>query len=100
MNQDASQLDTAKEATQTPAAPYIPEQHGGIEAVQNIQPMHKPEPDAYAHWQAPAAVEKEPKILGLRRTTFTLATALVLVIIVAAVGGGVGGSMAVQNAKR
>ncbi len=47
-----------------------------------------------------AAGGAEPgKIIGLRRTTFVLSVLLVAVIIIAAVGGGVGGSLAVQSAK-
>ncbi|KAI1815818.1 hypothetical protein GGS20DRAFT_584112 [Poronia punctata] len=42
---------------------------------------------------------QERTILGLRRPTFFLSVALAIVIIAAAVGGGVGGSMAVENAK-
>ena len=39
-------------------------------------------------------------VIGLRRSTFLLVFALAVVIIAAAVGGGVGGSMAVSKAKR
>lgn len=40
------------------------------------------------------------RIWGLRRSTFFLTVALLAVIVIAAVGGGVGGFIAVQNAKR
>jgi hypothetical protein len=38
-------------------------------------------------------------IFGLRRSTFWLCLVLIAVVIIAAVGGGVGGSIAVKNAK-
>lgn len=43
---------------------------------------------------------KERTICGLRTTTFFLTVALILVILAAGIGGGVGGTMAVNNAKR
>lgn len=43
---------------------------------------------------------KEQRICGLRKTTFFLALALLLVILAAGIGGGVGGTMAVNNAKK
>lgn len=45
------------------------------------------------------AAPQARKILGLRPTTFFLALALVLVILAAAIGG-VGGTIAVKNAKK
>lgn len=42
----------------------------------------------------------ERMILGVRPPTFWLSLALVVVILAAAIGGGVSGNMAVQNAKR
>lgn len=45
-------------------------------------------------------VPKKRKIAGLAPTTFWLLIALAVVTIAAAVGGGVGGSMAVANAKK
>jgi hypothetical protein len=39
------------------------------------------------------------KILGLRPTTFYLLLALIVVVLAAAIAGGVGGSIAVNNAK-
>ncbi|KAG7045093.1 hypothetical protein JMJ77_0009181 [Colletotrichum scovillei] len=44
-------------------------------------------------------VEKERTICGLRPATFVLSVLLATVIVIAAVGGGVGGSLAVQKAK-
>jgi hypothetical protein len=51
-----------------------------------------------------SSVEKEiprPKdtILGLQRQTFWFILILSIVVIAAAIGGGVGGSLAVQNAR-
>lgn len=43
---------------------------------------------------------KDRTICGLRGTTFCLVLALIFVIIAAAVGGGVGGSLAVNSAKK
>lgn len=42
----------------------------------------------------------ERRVCGLRRSTFFLAVALLAVIVMAAVGGGVGGSIAVMKAKK
>ena len=44
--------------------------------------------------------EKRTSVCGMRPVTFFLVLALIFTIVVAAVGGGVGGSMAVENAKR
>ncbi|KAI3332493.1 hypothetical protein HD806DRAFT_480764 [Xylariaceae sp. AK1471] len=49
--------------------------------------------------QTQAYPAPERTIFGVRRATFFLSLALVIVILVAAVGGGVGGSVAVQNAR-
>jgi hypothetical protein len=54
---------------------------------QHVQAISSPEP------------AKSPKILGLRRQTFWLSLILIAVVIATAVGGGVGGSLAVRNAK-
>ena len=53
------------------------------------------------HAQALSSPEpaKSPNILGLRRQTFWLILILIAVVVTAAVAGGVGGSLAVQNAK-
>lgn len=42
----------------------------------------------------------ELTIFGMRRVTFVLSALLALAVVVAAVGGGVGGTMAVQNARK
>ncbi|KAJ4163233.1 hypothetical protein LMH87_004974 [Akanthomyces muscarius] len=47
-----------------------------------------------------AKSKKKKKIMDMRPTTFWLLLVLVFVIIAVAVGGGVGGSMAVKNAKK
>ena len=56
-------------------------QHAGVQALSSPQPT------------------KSPNILGLRRQTFWLSLILIAVVVTAAVGGGVGGYFAVQNAK-
>lgn len=43
--------------------------------------------------------EKEKTICGVRRPTFWLTLALVIVIIAAGVGGGVGGTLAVKKIR-
>lgn len=57
-------------------------------------------PPQYYHGSPEEEMKKERTICGFAVATFWLSLALVLVVIVAAVGGGVGGSMAVNNAKR
>lgn len=46
------------------------------------------------------ATREARTIFGLRPTTFFLILALVLVILAAGIGGGVGGTIAVKNAKK
>jgi hypothetical protein len=53
-----------------------------------------------AHQPADGKPEEEKTICGLRRATFVLSVLLATVIVVAAVGAGVGASVAVRNAKR
>ncbi|KAI1822401.1 hypothetical protein F4861DRAFT_389588 [Xylaria intraflava] len=53
----------------------------------------------YEMLKSPTVQKQEPTILGVRRPTFFLSVALAIVIIAAVIGGGVGGSLAVQNAK-
>ena len=43
---------------------------------------------------------RERKLCGLRPTTFVLTLALILVILAAGIGGGVGATSAVNNAKK
>jgi hypothetical protein len=43
---------------------------------------------------------RERRLYGLRATTFFLTLALVLVILAAGIGGGVGATSAVNNAKK
>lgn len=43
--------------------------------------------------------EKEKTICGVRRPTFWLTLALVIVIVAAGVGGGVGGTLAVKKIR-
>ena len=53
-------------------------------------------------WSSPGLEKPTPKsrICGLRRSTFFLTVALLTVIVIAAVGGGVGGAIAAKNANR
>lgn len=43
--------------------------------------------------------EKERVICGLRTATFVLSVLLVILVLIAAVGGGVGGTLAVRKAR-
>jgi hypothetical protein len=45
------------------------------------------------------ATTRQRRICGLRRTTFVLTVTIVCIVITAAVGGGVGGSMTANNSK-
>jgi hypothetical protein len=87
--------DTSKEPARYPEAHYNGIYHGGLEVAPNLPPPVKPDANYPQHWPA-----QERTILGLRRPTFFLSLALAFVIIAAAIGGGVGGSMAVENAKK
>jgi hypothetical protein len=53
----------------------------------------------YPETNATAAPAAKPEILGLKRQTFWFIIVLAVIVISVAVGGGVGGSIAVQNAK-
>jgi len=55
-----------------------------------------PVPPEIAH----SKEDKQNKLLGLRKPTFFLSLALVCMVIVAAIAGGVGGSIAVENARK
>ena len=93
--------------------------HGGLEVADlsvlhpakrpiNQEDFSYPQPSISSrvgpeHLQQPPKVsqgktQRKTTISGLRKPTFWLALALAVVIIVAAVGGGVGGSHAVKNA--
>ncbi|KAI0426676.1 hypothetical protein F5Y09DRAFT_318222 [Xylaria sp. FL1042] len=73
------------------------------ETVNQLQPGLEVALQPTKYWaQGPAPLPvpiREQTICGVRRVTFLLSVALAVVIIAAAVGGGVGGSLAVQNAK-
>ncbi|TGJ82604.1 hypothetical protein E0Z10_g6165 [Xylaria hypoxylon] len=72
------------------------------EMVNESQPGLEVAPQPMKAWgQGPSFSSPAPErtICGVRRATFFLSIALVVVIIAAAVGAGVGGSLAVQNAK-
>ena len=77
------------------------------EGLEYHHPYRKPDE---AHWSSlqqqqssdthMLAKTPEKRILGLHRSTFWLPVVLAIVVIAAAVGGGVGGSIAVTNASR
>ncbi|PVH83239.1 hypothetical protein DL98DRAFT_513502 [Cadophora sp. DSE1049] len=56
-------------------------------------------PPQYYYGSGEGDARKERTMCGVRPATFFLSLALVLVILAAAIGGGVGGTMAVNNAK-
>src|SRR6187551_778795 len=90
--------DTTKEAARSPQAQpsYHGVHHGGIEVVPDPPPGWKQQPQyGPAGYPQYVGAGEEPRIMGMRRTTFLLTVALLIVIIAAAVGGGIGGSMAV-----
>lgn len=72
--------------------------HRGYSDLETGSQQFGKERDATAPVNTPGQVlsekDKGHRICGLRRVTFWLSLALVLVIIVAAVGGGVGGTLA------
>ncbi len=70
--------------------------HNGLE-IPPVAPVHQVQ---YAQYYYPQVVpEPEPKILGFRRATFILSAVVVFVILAAAIGGGVGGGLAVKEAE-
>ena len=88
----------------------VPQQYGFQSPIQSpvfVQspaqsPMHpfvyyQPEyPQEKGFAEAP---QPEPLIWGMRKTTFILSVVLAFVILAAALGGGLGGTMAVNNAN-
>ena len=68
---------------------------------------HQPSYGAYYGNNLPVSVDSFPSkvkggdlILGLRKPTFFLSLSLIAIVIMGAVGGGVGGSIAVENARK
>ena len=61
---------------------------------QTYRPESQPNPPSY-----PPESTKRREVLGLRFTTFLLVLALIVVILAAAIGAGVGATSAVHNAK-
>ena len=82
----------------SPEKAFVPDQ-GGLEVVPN-ENLPQVVPGYKMNGMEPVPVDsgRGKTIFGLRRTTFILAALLALVIIGAAVGGGVGGSKAVSQA--
>jgi len=94
--------DTGMEVRPHDTGLEVQQPHSNLE----VNPMHNAQPvqGQWGHWNKEAAYKETTlpspkKIFGLARQTFWLLIALTLVVIVSAVGGGVGGSIAVQNAK-
>lgn len=60
-------------------------------------------PTVQSAWNAyvkPTASKRAGTYCGLPRSTLFLGLTLIIVIIAAAIGGGVGGSLAVRNARK
>lgn len=57
------------------------------------------QPPYYAVEDVQPSATPKPRVCGLRRPTFVLLLVIAFVVIAASVGGGVGGSLAVQNAR-
>jgi hypothetical protein len=70
----------------------------GPEVLESYPHQAQAYPDYEPTLSAPRQHE-DSMILGLRRPTFWLCLILIAVVVIAGVGGGVGGSLAVQNAK-
>src|SRR5450432_4799961 len=88
-------------AEQPGLIPGSPPPHASYKKIMSQYPQA---PDTYSqagtYYTAPPTIfEKERRICGLRAATFGLLLALVFVIIAAVGGGGVGGALAVNNAK-
>jgi hypothetical protein len=96
------------------AAPEVVQTQPGLEVVSNKPPVYgdyspMPQSPNQKGAYAPTVLEgpedhknmrSEKTILGMRGATFCLFLALVFVILAAGVGGGVGGTLAVNNAKK
>jgi hypothetical protein len=86
----------------------------GLEVVSNKPPVYKdytpmPQtPNQKGAYSPPVLVspedvkggKSERTVMGLRGTTFCLLLALIFVILAAGIGGGVGGTLAVNNARK
>lgn len=91
-------------------------QFPGHDGLQHLTPsaglevVYQPQPPVSADWQrreiehqtesTPDRSPQTKRIAGLRKSTFWLVLALAVVTIVAVVGGGVGGSLAVKSASQ
>lgn len=77
--------------------------HSDLEVAPQHTVLHKPYREAVPNYgqQFPnQAPRKERTVWGIRMTTFFLTLALILVILATGIGGGVGGTMAANNAKK
>lgn len=67
-----------------------------------VQPQHEiypyNDPGATHHNQA-GAMYRDDTILGLRKRNFWILIAILSVVVCATIGGSVGGSLAVRNAR-
>ena len=107
-NQDAPEAvpqETPKEAVPSVAtySPMVQQPYSSVPGQQDQEQQGQVLQQSGASSPPDNGLEKstpERKIWGLRRSTFFLTVALLAVIVVAAIGGGVGGSIAVKNAKR
>jgi hypothetical protein len=90
------EYSTLPEAT---VHPYQHQQFQPYDQQQQYQPYQQYQPGLST---LPQRQEHgtQPKILGLRKVTFILSVSLAVVVILAAVGGGLGGALAAQNAKK
>lgn len=76
----------------------------GLEVVQGGLELAEPKSEPITHFgyeKGHVDIQKQSRsICGLLPTTFLLSMALVLVILLAGIGGGVGGTVAVNNARK
>lgn len=85
----------ALEVAEAGLEPYV--QHN------STGPLENSNANSHANIAVLGLSERQPKsrgICGLPPPTFFLAVAVILVIMLAGIGGGVGGTLAVSNAKK
>lgn len=85
--------------------PELATSPAGLEVDHTVSGLHHVPPRYASKDEYPLIDDAEharrtsPKICGIKRSTFFLAVILGAIIIAASVGGGVGGSIAVSNAR-